>query len=33
LGRLRMRFSAVTWILFIIVMGIVYTTVMMILAT
>jgi len=33
LGRLRMRFSTVTWILFVIVMGIVYTTVMMILAT
>jgi len=32
LGRLRMRLSTVTWILFIIVMGIVYTTVIMVLA-
>ena len=33
LGRLRIRFSTVTWILFIIFMGIVYTRVVMILAT
>ena len=33
LGRLRLRFSTVTWILFIIFMGIVYTNVVMILAT
>jgi len=33
LGRLRIRFSTVTWILFIIFMGIVYTKVVMILAT
>lgn len=33
LGRLRIRFSTVTWILFIIFMGIVYTKVAMILAT
>ena len=33
LGRLRLRFSTVTWILFIIFMGIVYTKVVMILAT
>ncbi len=33
LGKLRLRFSTVTWILFIIFMGIVYTTVVMILAT
>ena len=32
LGRLIRRFSTVTWLLFIIVMGIVYTTVMMIMA-
>jgi len=32
LGRLRLRFSTVAWLLFIIVMGIVYTTVIMILA-
>ena len=32
-GRLRIRFSTVTWLLFIIFMGIVYSTVMMILAT
>ena len=31
LGRLRVRFSTVTWILFIIFMGIVYTKVVMIL--
>jgi hypothetical protein len=30
LGRLRLRFSTVTWILFIIFMGIFYTTVLMI---
>ncbi len=30
LGRLRLRFSTVTWILFIIFMGILYTTVLMI---
>ena len=33
LGRLRIRLSAVTWILFIIFMGIVYTRMVMILAT
>lgn len=33
LGRLRLRFSTVTWILFIIFMGIVYTRVVMVLAT
>ncbi len=33
LGKLRLRFSTVTWILFIIFMGIVYTRVVMILAT
>ncbi len=33
LGRLRLRFSTVTWILFIIFMGIVYTKVVMILVT
>ncbi len=33
LGGLRIRFSTVTWILFIIFMGIVYTQVVMILAT
>jgi hypothetical protein len=33
LTRLRLRFSTVTWILFIIFMGIVYTKVVMILAT
>ncbi len=33
LGRLRLRFSTVTWILLIIFMGIVYTKVIMILAT
>jgi hypothetical protein len=33
LRRLMMRFSTVAWLLFIIVMGIVYTTVMMILST
>jgi len=33
LGRLRLRFNTVTWILFIIFMGIVYTKVVMILAT
>ena len=33
LGRLIKRFSTVTWLLFIIVMGIVYTTVMMIMST
>ncbi len=33
LGRLKIRLSAVTWILFIIFMGIVYTKVVMILAT
>ena len=33
LGKLRIRFSTVTWILFIIFMGIVYTKVVMILAT
>ncbi len=33
LGRLRIRLSTVTWILFIIFMGIVYTKVVMILAT
>lgn len=33
LGRLRIRFSTVTWILFIVFMGIVYTKVVMILAT
>ena len=32
LGKLRLRFSTVTWILFIIFMGIVYTRVVMILA-
>ena len=32
LGRLRLRFNTITWILFIIFMGIVYTKVMMILA-
>ncbi len=32
LGRMRIRFSTVTWILFIIFMGIVYTKVVMILA-
>lgn len=33
LGRLRLRLSPVTWILFIIFMGIVYTKIVMILAT
>ena len=33
LGRLRLRFNSVTWILFIVFMGIVYTKVVMILAT
>ena len=33
LGKLRLRFSTVTWILFIIFMGIVYTRVVMILVT
>ena len=33
LGRLKVRLSTVTWILFIIFMGIVYTRVIMILAT
>ena len=33
LGRLRLRFNTVTWILFIIFMGIVYTKVLMIFAT
>jgi len=33
LGRLRIRFSTLTWILFLIFMGIVFTKVMMILAT
>jgi len=33
LGRLRLRFNTVTWILFIIFMGIVYTKVVMILVT
>ena len=33
LGRLRLRFNSVTWILFIIFMGIVYTNVVMILTT
>ncbi len=33
LGRLRLRFSTLTWILFIIFMGIVYTKVVMILVT
>jgi len=33
LGRLRLRFSTVTWILFIIFMGMVYTTVVMILTS
>lgn len=33
IGRLRIRFSTVTWLLFVIFMGIVYSTVMMILAT
>ncbi len=33
LGRLRIRFSTVTWILFIIFMGIVYTKVVFVLAT
>ena len=33
LGRLRLRFNTVTWILFIIFMRIVYTTLAMILAT
>ncbi len=32
LGRLMMRFSTVVWLLFIIVMGIVYTTVMMVMS-
>lgn len=32
LGRLTMRFSTVVWLLFIIVMGIVYTTVVMIMS-
>jgi len=32
-GRLRIRFSTITWMLFTIFMGIVYTTAMMILAT
>ena len=31
LGRLRLRFNTVTWILFIIFMGVVYTKVVMIL--
>ena len=33
MGRLRIRFSMVTWILFIIFMGMVYTKVVMILTT
>ncbi len=33
LGRLRLRFNSVTWILFIVFMGIVYTKVVMIIAT
>ncbi len=33
LGRLRLRFNTVAWILFIILMGIVYTKVVMIIAT
>ena len=33
LRRLRLRFNTVTWILFIIFMGLVYTRVVMILAT
>lgn len=33
LGKLRLRFSTVTWILFIIFMGIVYTKIVMVLAT
>jgi len=33
LGRLRLRFSTVTWILFIIFLGIFYTSVMMIIAS
>ena len=33
LGRLRVRFSTITWILFIIFMGIFYTKVVMILAS
>lgn len=33
IGRLRIRFSTVTWLLFVIFMGIVYSTVMMLLAT
>jgi hypothetical protein len=33
LGRLRLRFSTLTWILFIVFMGIVYTKIVMILAT
>lgn len=32
LGRLMMRFSTIVWLLFIIVMGIVYTTVMMVMS-
>ncbi len=33
LGRLKIRFSTVTWILFIIFMGMVYTKVIMVLTT
>ena len=33
LGRLRLRFSTVTWILFIIFMGIFYTSIVMVLVT
>lgn len=33
LKRLRLRFNTVTWVLFIIFMGIVYTRVVMIVAT
>lgn len=32
LGRLMMRFSTIVWLLFIIVMGVVYTTVMMVMS-
>ena len=33
LGRLRLKFSTVTWILFVIFMGVVYTKVVLILAS
>ena len=33
LGRLRLRFNTVTWILFIIFMGLIYTKIAMLIAT